>query len=136
MPLCLVLLLPFLLNCYVGVPTSFEVTVKPASNFPLDVYFLLDFSRRENLASLQNLVYGTGVCVCVCACACAFVCVCVCVCVCVYICVLYAFCACVYVCLHVYTVHMYMYMCVVCVSHSTVCCLLYTISMPIYSFIL
>ena len=134
MPLCYVLLFLCLLNCYVGVPTSFEVTVKPASNFPLDVYFLLDFSRRENLASLQNLVYGTGVCVCVCVRArvCAFVCVCVCL----YICVLYEFCACVYVCLHVYTVHMYMYMCVVCVSHSTVCCLLYTISMPIYSFIL
>ena len=54
--------------------------VKPAANFPLDVYFLMDFSQsmKNNLDTLQRLAYGTGVwCVCVRVCVHACACVCI-----------------------------------------------------------
>lgn len=40
-----------------GQPTSFKVSVKPAPNFPVDLYFLMDVSAslKDDLAKLQTL---------------------------------------------------------------------------------
>ena len=46
-----------------GQPATFNVTVKPASNFPVDIYLLLDatFSMEDDVLNIKRLggVIGT-----------------------------------------------------------------------------
>ena len=46
----------------VGQPQSVPITVRPAAVFPLDVYFLMDFSQSMNddLATLQSITRDIG----------------------------------------------------------------------------
>ena len=54
----------FGINCFnfTGQPQSFEVTVRPAPTFPLDVYFLMDFSASmdDDLTTLQSIAGDIG----------------------------------------------------------------------------
>ena len=47
-----------------GQPVTFDVTVIPTRNFPVDMYFLMDlsFSTRDNLVNLQKLTAELGRC--------------------------------------------------------------------------
>ena len=49
----------------IGHPQSVPITVRPAAVFPLDVYFLMDFSNSMNddLATLQSIAGNIGMCV-------------------------------------------------------------------------
>ena len=55
--------------CILGQPQSFTVSVRPANNFPVDFYLLIDesFSMNDDLQNLKNLSSQLGVYVCVCA---------------------------------------------------------------------
>ena len=45
-----------------GQPQSIPLTLKPAAVFPLDVYFLMDFSNsmKDDLATLQSIAVDIG----------------------------------------------------------------------------
>jgi protocadherin alpha len=45
-----------------GQPTSFNLSIRPAPNFPLDVYFLMDFSQsmKNDLVQMRRLAYRTA----------------------------------------------------------------------------
>ena len=45
-----------------GSPESFTLKVRPAGDYPLDVYFLMDFSASmgDDLSSVQNLANTIG----------------------------------------------------------------------------
>ena len=45
-----------------GQPQSFTVSVRPANNFPADIYFLVDksFSMNDDLENLRNLSSQLG----------------------------------------------------------------------------
>ena len=45
-----------------GQPQSFTVSVRPANNFPADIYFLIDksFSMNDDLENLRNLSSQLG----------------------------------------------------------------------------
>ena len=45
-----------------GSPESFTLEVRPAGDYPLDVYFLMDFSASmgDDLSSVQNLANTIG----------------------------------------------------------------------------
>ena len=47
---------------FVGQPQSVPITVRPAAVFPLDVYFLMDFSNsmRDDLTTLQSIAEDIG----------------------------------------------------------------------------
>ena len=59
----------YLFLCFLGQPQSFTVSVRPADNFPVDFYLLIDesFSMNDDLQNLKNLSSQLGVYVCVCA---------------------------------------------------------------------
>ena len=74
-----------LLSCLVptGEKVSFDVSVKPAENFPIDLYYLMDmsFSMADDLQNLKKLGGSLGqignqlsVCVLVCQSICLSVC--------------------------------------------------------------
>ena len=46
----------------IGQPARFNVNVKPAPDFPVDIYFLVDgsFSMEDDLANIQALVGAIG----------------------------------------------------------------------------
>ena len=46
----------------IGHPQSVPITVRPAAVFPLDVYFLMDFSNsmRDDLTTLQSIAEDIG----------------------------------------------------------------------------
>ena len=46
----------------IGQPQAVPITVRPAAVFPLDVYFLMDFSESMNddLATLQSIAENIG----------------------------------------------------------------------------
>jgi len=49
------------LNLRVGQPATFEIKVKPARNYPVDLYYLMDlsYSMNDDLQNLKNL--GAGI---------------------------------------------------------------------------
>ena len=55
--------------CFLGQPQSFTVSVRPADNFPVDIYLLIDesFSMNDDIQNLKSLSSQLGVYVCVCA---------------------------------------------------------------------
>ena len=46
----------------IGQPARFNVSVKPAPDFPVDIYFLVDgsFSMEDDLANIQALGEAIG----------------------------------------------------------------------------
>ena len=52
----------YLLPSPAGQPTSFNLSIRPAPNFPLDVYFLMDFSQsmKNDLVQMRRLAYRTA----------------------------------------------------------------------------
>ena len=48
-----------------GVPATFEIKVKPAKNYPVDLYYLMDLSNsmRDDLDKLKNLGSKIGKCI-------------------------------------------------------------------------
>ena len=45
-----------------GKPATFNVSIKPTPTFPLDVYFLMDFSEsmKDDLAAIRSVAYRLG----------------------------------------------------------------------------
>ena len=56
--------------CFLGQPQSFTVSVRPADNFPVDLYLLIDksFSMNDDLQNLKSLSSQLGIYICVCVC--------------------------------------------------------------------
>ena len=51
-----------ILSSVIGQPARFNVSVKPAPDFPVDIYFLVDgsFSMEDDLANIQALGGAIG----------------------------------------------------------------------------
>ena len=47
---------------FIGHPVAFNVSVKPAPDFPVDIYFLVDgsFSMEDDLANIRQLGGAIG----------------------------------------------------------------------------
>jgi hypothetical protein len=45
------------LSCSLGEPVTFTVNVRPAKNYPVDLYFLMDLSKtmQDDLGNLKSL---------------------------------------------------------------------------------
>lgn len=50
-------------HAYTGAPISFPLQVRPARNFPIDLYLLMDlsFSMRDDLDNLKRLGANLGI---------------------------------------------------------------------------
>lgn len=48
--------------CILGQPAKFDIKVKPAKDYPVDLYYLMDLSKsmEDDLLNLQNLGAGIG----------------------------------------------------------------------------
>ena len=48
--------------CLQGQPAKFEIRVKPARNYPVDLYYLMDlsYSMLDDLQNLKDLGAGIG----------------------------------------------------------------------------